>query len=121
MVYPTDNCISLSYYIRKRAGGGETGGVMSNGDYYSKSKTSRTNKQDAVDDRQAVNTHGKDLASHEPSTEAASSAVSKDQTSSEPSKLHKVRTFLLFRSLFFLHYCINGSLMLLSCSKKLKP
>nr|XP_048330190.1 uncharacterized protein LOC107419037 isoform X2 [Ziziphus jujuba var. spinosa] len=75
---------------RKRAGGGETGGVMSNGDYYSKSKTSRTNKQDAVDDRQAVNTHGKDLASHEPSTEAASSAVSKDQTSSEPSKLHKV-------------------------------
>ncbi|PQP93715.1 RING finger protein B [Prunus yedoensis var. nudiflora] len=73
---------------RKRAAS-EAGGLMSNGDYNSKSKTSRSVRQETVEHVQADNVHGKESVSLE-QTEAAAASVSKNQAYSDASHLHKV-------------------------------
>ncbi|ONI08899.1 hypothetical protein PRUPE_5G207100 [Prunus persica] len=73
---------------RKRAAS-DAGDLMSNGDYNSKSKTSRSVRQETVDHAQADNVHGKESISHE-QTEAAAASVSKNQAYSDASHLHKV-------------------------------
>ncbi|XP_034216425.1 tip elongation aberrant protein 1-like isoform X3 [Prunus dulcis] len=73
---------------RKRAAS-DAGDLMSNGDYNSKSKTSRSVMQETVDHTQADNVHGKESISHE-QTEAAAASVSKNQAYSDASHLHKV-------------------------------
>ncbi|BBH04024.1 Galactose oxidase/kelch repeat superfamily protein, partial [Prunus dulcis] len=67
----------------------DAGDLMSNGDYNSKSKTSRSVRQETVDHTQADNVHGKESISHE-QTEAAAASVSKNQAYSDASHLHKV-------------------------------
>ncbi|XP_062170810.1 acyl-CoA-binding domain-containing protein 6-like isoform X2 [Alnus glutinosa] len=85
---------SNSYHIanynlsRKRAAGEV--GVISNGDCNSKSKTSRTYKQDVVNHGQVDGVHGKDSASHEPTKEAAAVPVLKNPASSDASQPPKV-------------------------------
>lgn len=79
--------------IRKRVAA-DTGGVTPNGDYNSKTKSSRAVKQDAADNRQVVNVHEKESTSHELQTEVAAVPLSKDQGPSDTSQPHKVRFFL---------------------------
>lgn len=62
---------------------------MSNGDYNSKTKSSRVVKQDAAENREAVNVHEKESTSHEPPTDGAM-----DQAPSDTSQPPKVRFFL---------------------------
>lgn len=99
------HCILLLYHIRKRAAVGDTGGVMSNGDYNGKSKITKT----SADQRPTVNIHGKGSTSQEPQTEAATTPASKDQSTSEVSQLHRVRVFLLHTSFLLLVYYIHLS------------
>ena len=60
---------------------------MSNGDYSSKSKTSRGIRQEIIDLRD--NVHGKAPILHE-QTEAGAGSISNNQAYSAPSHLHKV-------------------------------
>ncbi|KAM1786570.1 hypothetical protein ACFX12_039329 [Malus domestica] len=70
---------------RKRTAG-EAGGLMSNGDYSSNSKTSRGIRQEIIDPTD--NVHGKAPISHE-QTEAAAASISNNQAYSAASHLHK--------------------------------
>ncbi|KAM1322928.1 hypothetical protein PS2_015413 [Malus domestica] len=72
--------IDIPNSSRKRTAG-ESGGLISNGDYSSKSKTSRGDLMD--------NVHGKAPVSHE-HTEAAAGSISNHQAYSAASHLHKV-------------------------------
>ncbi|RXH77423.1 hypothetical protein DVH24_023697 [Malus domestica] len=72
--------IDIPNSSRKRTAG-EAGGLISNGDYSSKSKTSRGDLMD--------NVHGKAPVSHE-HTEAAAGSISNHQAYSAASHLHKV-------------------------------
>jgi hypothetical protein len=83
-----------SSQIRKRAAGEV--GVISNGDCNSKSKTSRTHKQDVVNHGQVDGVHGKDSASHEPTKEAAAVPVLKNPASSDASQPPKVWSSFLY-------------------------
>lgn len=78
---------------------------MSNGDYNSKSKTSRSVRQETVDHVQADNVHGKESVSHE-QTEAAAVSVSEDQAYSDASHLHKVRSFFPLYYTYIYIVCI---------------
>lgn len=75
-------------FIRKRAGG-EIGAVMLNGDYNSKSKSSKILKHDAVDSMLPENVHVEVSASHEPKIEAAAPDL-KNLVVSNISKPHEV-------------------------------
>ncbi|XP_048443687.1 tip elongation aberrant protein 1 isoform X1 [Pyrus x bretschneideri] len=78
--------IDIPNSSRKRTAS-EAGGLMSNGDYSSKSKTSRGIRQETTD--LTDNVHGKAPISHE-QTEAAAGSISNNQAYSAASHLHKV-------------------------------
>ncbi|PON69666.1 BTB-kelch protein [Trema orientale] len=68
----------------------ETGGVMSNGDYNSKTKSSKVLKQDVADQKKVVNVQEKESTSHELQSEGAAVPISKDQAPSDTSQRNKV-------------------------------
>uniref|UniRef100_A0A2N9HE66 Uncharacterized protein n=1 Tax=Fagus sylvatica TaxID=28930 RepID=A0A2N9HE66_FAGSY len=75
-------------FSRKRTAA-EVGGVMLNGDYNSKSKDSKTPKQDTVDHKCVDGVRGKESTLHEPKTEAAA-PVLKNPVSPDTSQPPKV-------------------------------
>lgn len=80
---------TANYNLSRKRAAGEVG-VISNGDYNSKPKASRTPKQDAVNHGQVDGVHGKESISHEPTKEAAAVPVLKNPASSDASQPPKV-------------------------------
>jgi hypothetical protein len=90
---------SLHAHIRKRASAEI--GVVLNGDYNSKPKTSKNLKQDAVENMQPDNAHEKESTAQEPKTEASAVPDLKNLASSNVHQSHEVETYLPF---FFVQY-----------------